>query len=227
MISKLLILCGGKATRLNNLTKKVPKSLLPIGDKVFLDLQINYFLKNGIKEIIFCVGHFGDQIQSYVETNYKSLNARFSFDDSNFSGTGGALKKASNKIEKPFFVTYGDSLLSVDLKLLSKKFDPNKGPLMCIYKNDNKFDKSNCKISSGNLIYKKNNADNSFNFIDYGIGVYKNEHFKGFRNSFDLSETQEYFSKEKLLQFYIASERFYEIGSIEGLNEFRKKINTI
>ena len=75
---------------------------------------------------MFCVGHFGDQIKSYVETNYKSLNARFSFDDSNFSGTGGALKKASNKIEKPFFVTYGDSLLSVDMKLLAKILIPIK-----------------------------------------------------------------------------------------------------
>ena len=227
MISKLLILCGGKATRLNNLTKKTPKSLLPIGNKVFLDFQINYFLQNGIREIVFCVGHFGDQIQNYIEKNYKSLNVSYSFDDSDFSGTGGALKKASEKIDEPFFVTYGDSLLSVDMKSVSKKFDPKKGPLMCIYKNENKFDKSNCKITSGNLTYSKKNPENDFDFIDYGIGIYKREYFKGFSNNFDLSETQEYFSKKELLQFYIASDRFYEIGSIKGLNELRKKINSI
>ena len=54
MISKLLILCGGKATRLNNLTSKVPKSLLPIGDKVFLDFQINYFLKTALRNRVLC-----------------------------------------------------------------------------------------------------------------------------------------------------------------------------
>ena len=154
-----------------------------------------------------------------------NVKCKILFYDSNFSGTGGAKKRLTRL--KSHFCNIWNSLLSVDMKLLAKNFDPNKGPLMCIYKNDNKFDKSNCKISSGNLIYEKNNADDSFNFIDYGIGIYKSEHFKSFSDNFDLSETQEYFSKEKLLQFYIASERFYEIGSIEGLNEFRKKIDSI
>ena len=64
-------------------------------------------------------------------------------------------KSVRRRLKSSFFVTYGDSLLSVDMKLLAKNFDPNKGPLMCIYKNDNKFDKSNCKISSGTLFMKK------------------------------------------------------------------------
>ena len=164
----------------------------------------------------------GKMIEEHIQSNYRNLDVCFSYDDESYSGTGGAVKKVSKIIEEPFFVTYGDSLLNINLKQMYRNYIRDKGPMISILKNHNNYDASNCKIVDNKLRYSKFSNDPDFNFIDYGIGIYQTQHFSKFQKKFDLAEVLEKYSKEKTLQYYIAEKRFYEIGSISGLQELDK-----
>ena len=219
----LIILCGGKAKRLGHLAKETPKSLLMVNKKPFLSYIIENFAKQGVKDIYFCLGHLSDKFLEYLKENKVSgVNYFFSFDDNIFNGTGGAVKKISKKLKGPFFVTYGDSYLDIDLEDLISKYKKNEGPLLTIFKNNGLYDKSNCKFNEGNITYSKTKNLDGADFIDYGLSILSNKNFDNFPDSFDLSCLQERFSEKNNLQHYIVKKRFYEIGSAKSLEEFRK-----
>src|SRR5688572_7091691 len=104
-----VILCGGLATRLRPLTNNKAKSMIPVAGRPFLWHQIQLLKKNGIVNIILCIGFKGNQIKKYfgdgskfgVRIKYgKQLYAEF--------GTGGYLKKIKDLLEDEFLLMYGD-----------------------------------------------------------------------------------------------------------------------
>ena len=106
------ILCGGLATRLGERTIDKPKSMIKIAGKPFINWQIELLHKQGLTNIVLCLGHLWESI--VIET-IKS-NCDYSFDGSIKRGTGGAIKKALPKLGDMFFVIYGDSYLPIDYK---------------------------------------------------------------------------------------------------------------
>ena len=61
----MVILCGGLATRLGDLAKNIPKSMIEIEGKPFLEHQIENLKKHSIKDIILCTGHLSEKIEEY------------------------------------------------------------------------------------------------------------------------------------------------------------------
>ena len=182
----IIILAGGYGTRLNNLTKNTPKSMVEINKKPFIYHQLSLFKKNNLNNVIICTGHLSSQIQDYVGNGEKfGLNVLYSNDGEKLLGTGGAIKKASQNIPESFFVIYGDSYLDIcyeDIYEYYKK--KNKKPLMTILKNNNNWDKSNIVYKDGKIIsYKKEMHDEDMNYIDYGLSIMKNEDFINFKDN--------------------------------------------
>ena len=216
----ILILEGGLGTRLGNLTTNHPKSLISINGKPFIHWQLELLEKSSFKDVTLCLGHFSEQIVEYINKNYSgNLNISLSFDGEARIGTGGAIKRVSTKLDSPFFVIYGDSYLDVNFTKISESYNHNAGPLMTILHNNNLYDNSNVFIKNGNYFYQKISPPISANFIDFGLNIFEMEHFLNFNGSFDLSEVQQYYSKNKQLQFYQVEDRFYEIGSTSGIDE--------
>ena len=154
-----------------------------------------------------------------AKTQQSNLNISFSFDGDIPLGTGGAIKQASEKLDSPFFVIYGDSYLDVNFKDISESYKYNAGPMMTILHNNNLYDKSNVFIKNGVYFYQKNNPPRSANFIDFGLNVFEKKHLLQYQTPFDLSKAQHHYSQLKQLQFYEVKKRFYEIGSISGIEE--------
>lgn len=224
----LVILCGGKAKRLGSLASEVPKSLIEINKKPFLSYILENYIDQGIKDIYFCLGHLSEKFEEYIETSSKAeVNFYKSYDDKLFNGTGGAVKKVAKKISGPFFVTYGDSYLDINLKKILKSYKMGNGPLMTIFKNNGQFDNSNCMLTDERIIYSKSQTLEGANYIDYGLSIFASEDFLYAPNSFDLSSLQEKYSLENKLQYYEVRKRFYEIGNLEGLKEFDEHIRKI
>ena len=98
-------------------------------------------------------------------------------------------------------------------------YNKNLGPLIVIYKNDDRYDKSNIYFNGNNIIYNKANPSHLSDHIDYGIGIYKYSDFENTTQSFDLSLIQERFSKFTKLQYFEAKKRFYEIGTPKSYKE--------
>ena len=64
-IGQAVILCGGLGTRLAEVSEEIPKSMMPIGDRPFLEMLVSYFKHHGVSRFVFCTGHLHDVIESH------------------------------------------------------------------------------------------------------------------------------------------------------------------
>ncbi len=222
-----IILCGGLATRLGLIASETPKCLLEVNSKPFLYYQLKLLEESDIKEVYLSVGHMSENFFDFINKyNFKNIKIKLVDDGSTPLGTGGAVKNILKKIKTPSFVMYGDSYLRINFFNVFQKYKPDSGPMLVIYKNENKYDKSNIYFDGDNIIYNKKNPSIKCNFIDYGIGIYKYTDFDNTPDSFDLSLIQENFSQKKQLQYFKAYKKFIEIGtpqSYKNAEEFFKK----
>lgn len=209
-----IILCGGLATRLGKIASETPKCLLKVNDKPFLYYQLKLLEESGMKQVFLSVGHLSNKFYEFIESySFKKMSIKLVEDGSSPLGTGGAVKNIIKELDSPSFVMYGDSFLRVSFVEIYNAYNLNEGPLITIFKNNNKFDKSNIYFEGDDIIYNKSTPKKSCNYIDYGVGVYDYSHFKDTSISFDLSLIQEKYSNQKKLQYFIAQNRFIEIGT--------------
>lgn len=227
MIDTLVLLAGGLATRLKPVTETIPKSMIEVGGKPFIEHQLSLIKKNSISNVIICAGKFGEMIKEFTEKrNSFGLNIKYSFDGSKLLGTGGAIKKALEYTGENFFVMYGDSYLTADLREVGNYYNSHKAKgLMTVYHNEGKFDKSNIEFTDGKIIrYDKKSADVDLKYIDYGLGILNRTAFDEFKDQevFDLEKVYQSLLSKDQLAGYEVKERFYEIGSFNGLEETNK-----
>jgi len=107
-----VILCGGLATRLGNLSKKTPKILLEVGGRTVLYWQLNLLKEVGIVETILASGHLHDLLCEQVGAYREGMHIHYAKEDRKL-GTGGAIANAMKHIHTfPFFVLNGDVLVT-------------------------------------------------------------------------------------------------------------------
>ena len=232
MTIPVAILAGGLAKRLKKNTFNKPKALIDIAGKPFISRQLSYLSNQNIKDIVICTAHLGNQIKNYVGDGSKyNLKVSYSDDGDKLLGTGGSLKKASRILGENFFILYGDSFLPINFSLVEKAYFRQKKPaLMTVFKNNDHGDKSNVYFKNKCVLYNKKNPQKNMNYIDYGLNVVKGSIFYNFPTNkmFDLSDVFEDLSNKSLLAGLEIYDRFYEIGSINGLNDtidFFKKLD--
>ena len=220
---QVVILAGGLATRLGDLTRNQPKSMVKVREKPFLEHQLELLKGVGVRNVVLCIGHMGEQIESYFGDGIKhGVNIKYSVEEVPL-GTAGALKKAENLLNGVFFTMYGDSYLNLDFAAVMRYFkSQDKLALMTVYKNFNSYGSSNTVVE-GNLVKrfsKKERADDMV-YIEYGANIFKKEAVQMIPGNrfFPLDDLfPRLVEMEELLAFEV-KERFYEIGSPRGLAE--------
>src|SRR5437763_913650 len=106
------ILAGGFATRLRPITKRIPKCLIEISGRPFIDYQLDLLRRNGLVHVVLCVRYLGEQVQRVVGDGSKQgMKLHYIFDGPTLFATGGALRRALPLLGEAFFVLYGDSYL--------------------------------------------------------------------------------------------------------------------
>tara|TARA_B100000959_G_scaffold247312_1_gene273518 strand:- start:210 stop:896 length:687 start_codon:yes stop_codon:yes gene_type:complete len=216
-----IVLCGGKGTRVSKFTKQIPKCLIDINGKPFLYYQLKFLKKNNINNVVISVGYLAKKVREYIKNNIDFINIKIKDDGKKLLGTGGAILKSTNLLKTNFFVIYGDSYLNFKLKKLVKK---KNLVTMAIFKNNNKYDKSNIELNNSEKIFYYKNKDNKkLQFIDYGASYVNKQIFKGIKKNvkFDLSDLFEEISKKNMLSGYKVRKRFYEIGSYSGIKDLK------
>ncbi len=115
---KALILVGGEGTRLRPLTNTMPKPMVPIDGKPFLQYLIEWLKKEEITEIILLIGYKGDQIKAYFGDGSKfGVKIEYILEET-LLGTGGAIKNAEHLIKGTCIALNGDSFFPINLKKL-------------------------------------------------------------------------------------------------------------
>lgn len=223
----IVVLAGGLAKRIRPVTENIPKSLIIINGKPFIDWQLELLANKGFSKVILCVSHLSHLIKDHVGDGSKyNLEIIYSDDGPNQLGTGGAIKNALPLIEGEFIVTYGDTYLDIEYKDTIQAFSKFREPaMMTVYENRNMYDSSNVDFRANRIHnYEKNNPNPSWTYIDYGLSFFRQETFINdkYGTHFDLSDVWIDLSKKRKLAAYEVSSRFYEIGSLEGIQEFSK-----
>jgi len=123
---KVLILAGGKGTRLGKMTESIPKPLIPINGKPVIEYQIELLRKNNLRNITILINHFGDKIKEYFGDG-KKWGVHIDYFEETFPlGTAGGIKEMEKRLTEDFLVLYGDLLINVDLKRIIKQHKKNK-----------------------------------------------------------------------------------------------------
>jgi NDP-sugar pyrophosphorylase family protein len=222
---QMVILAGGLGTRLRPVTSQVPKALIPIHGKPFLQYQIDLLRRSGIRDVVLCVGHLREQVMDYFgDGRWLGVRIRYSEEKDHLLGTAGAIKNAEPLLGDDFFLMYGDSYLMIDYREIMRYFRRfDRLGLMVVWKNVDRFEPSNVMVE-GNLVtaYNKDQKSPHMVYINYGLSVLRKEALVFIPGGRPFSQEEFYqilIDQGELLAFEV-EQRFYEIGSPRGLEEF-------
>lgn len=220
----IAILAGGLATRLRPITGTIPKALVEIAGEPFLGHQLRLLSQRGIPRVVLCVGYLGEQVRDYAgDGSAFGLHVDYSFDGPQLLGTAGAIRQAMPLLGEAFFAIYGDSYLPCDYGDAARTFlESGKPGLMTVFRNDGRWDLSNVEYAEGRILaYDKANRTPRMRHIDYGLGVFRRRAFDAVPpdQPCDLAAVYRDLLRRGELAAWEARERFYEIGSVEGIRE--------
>jgi len=218
------ILAGGLATRLRPVTEKIPKSLIEINGEPFLAHQLRLLARNGIREATLCVGFLGEMVRDYAGDGSRfGVALTYSFAGPTLRGTAGAIAQALPLLGESFLVVYGDSYLPCDYAAVQRAFlASGKTALMTVYPNEGQWDTSNVVFANGRIVdYDKKSRRPEMRHIDYGLGAFRAEAFRGIgsEGAYDLADIYREALAQGELAGYEVPQRFYEIGSFQGIRE--------
>ncbi|HEY2325311.1 MAG TPA: nucleotidyltransferase family protein [Thermoanaerobaculia bacterium] len=226
MTLPIAILAGGLATRMRPLTERVPKVLLDVAGRPFAEHQLRLLRDAGITDVVFCVGYLGEMVEETLGDGSRfGLSIRYSYDGEQLRGTGGALVRALPLLGDAFLIMYGDSYLDCDYAAVARTFlESGKLGLMAVIRNEGRWDKSNVLFEHGRIVrYDKKNRTPDMRHIDYGLGALRAEALA--TPVADLADVYHDLSLANQLAGYEMHERFYEIGSPQGLQEAEEHIS--
>ncbi|HEX5089862.1 MAG TPA: sugar phosphate nucleotidyltransferase [Nocardioides sp.] len=225
-----MILAGGLGTRMWPVAKTVPKTMLPIAGRPFADWQLEWLAAAGVTSVVYCIGYLGEQVREHVGDGAQhGLSVSYVEEGDRLRGTAGALRLAldAGELDERFLVLYGDSWLQVDpAEVFAAARDSGLPALMTVYRNDGRFDASNVEFANGRVVrYEKGlgaDTPDSMRWIDYGLSVFTHDVVEKrvpAGEVADLAPLCTALAAEGRLAGYLVNERFYEIGSPNGLAE--------
>jgi len=226
---QMVILAGGLGTRLRPLTEGLPKCMVPINGRSFLEYQLELLSRRGVRDIVLCVGYLGEAILEYFGRGHRyGVNIVYSWERDGLLGTAGALRNAEPLLAPEFFVAYGDSYLLLDYREIMRRFRQSDAlGTMVVYRNHDRLERSNVVVRDGRVTaYDKTARLPGMVYINEGLSVLR-------RRALRLIPSGEPVSQEEFYQELIArgellacetQQRFYEIGSLRGIEEFQRFI---
>jgi len=217
------ILAGGLAARMRPVTERIPKALLEVAGRPFIEYQLALLRREGVDRVVLCVGFLGEMIEACVGDGARfGLSVSYSFDGERLLGTGGALRRALPLLGEHFFVLYGDSYLDIAYAPVQAAYRSSAlQALMTVFRNEGRWDTSNVLFDGKRVVrYDKRNPAHDMKFIDYGLGILNGDILRASKHeAFDLSDIYEAVAREGKLAGFEATRRFYEIGTPSGLAE--------
>lgn len=220
----VIILAGGLATRLRPITETIPKALVEINGRPFLDHQMRLLAANGVRRAVLSVAYRGEMIEEFLGNGARyGVEVSYSYDGDKYLGTAGAIRKALHLLGEAFFTLYGDSYLTVPFAAVEETFlASGKEALMTVYRNEGLFDTSNVEFAGARIVsYDKKARTAAMRHIDYGLGVFQARVFSRLAEGevCDLATLfQDVLRRGELAAFEVR-ERFYEIGTVEGIRD--------
>jgi glucose-1-phosphate cytidylyltransferase len=117
----VVVLCGGRGTRLQEHTHSIPKALVEIGGRPILWHVVRIYASQGARRFVLCTGYLGEMIESFVGSESWPEPIRIECVDTGLdTPTGGRIKLVEERLDGAFHATYADGVANVDLAALSE-----------------------------------------------------------------------------------------------------------
>lgn len=220
----IALLAGGLATRLRPITTTIPKALVEVAGEPFIDHQLRLLARNGARRVVMCIGYLGEMIEAHCRDGSRyGLELSYVPDGPKLLGTGGALRQALPYLGEAFWVLYGDSYMDIDYPAVLTAFQQRgRQGLMTVLRNGDRWDKSNVVFQQNRLIrYDKRHPTPDMEYIDYGASLLRSDVLAAYPagEAFDLADVYHRLVEQGEMTGYEVTQRFYEIGSHQGLKE--------
>ena len=234
-MKQAVILAGGLGTRMLPRTERVPKLLLPVAGRPFAAWLLERLAAAGFDEALLCIAHLGERIRDEIgDGEALGICVRYADEGPTLLGTAGALRRALPDLAPTFLVTYGDSYLPFDYAapLADLCAHPGAKGTMAVFKNDDRWDRSNTQIEGDRVVHYQKRArdaapDPAIDHIDYGATALRREVIAALPEgvAMGLDAVQGDLAARGVLRAFPAHRRFFEIGSPAGLIELELELN--
>ena len=152
---KVVIIAGGKGTRIASVASDIPKSMIPVAGKPVVEYQIELAKRYGFTDILFIIGHLGEQIKDYFGNGSKWGVSIDYFHETEPLGTAGALPLVKDKLTDSFFVFYGDTIMDFDMnEILDFHKRNNSDATLFLHPNDHPYDSDLVVVDDSNKVDK-------------------------------------------------------------------------
>jgi D-glycero-D-manno-heptose 1,7-bisphosphate phosphatase len=227
LVKQAVFLVGGRGSRINFITKMVPKPLIKINDKNFLFYLVEKVKKFGINNFVFLCGYKHKQFEKFLNRYLEKKSFKIVIEKKPL-GTGGALSNALKYLDDYFLLFNGDSYLDLNLhRVLKSKNFANQKLVMCLVKNlknsNNKL-LTNLNLKNGRVRFSRSKS-----YINSGIYLFSKK-ILNVKPFFSSLEKDIIFPliKKKMVKGIISDDFFIDIGSKKTLSfakkNFSKKI---
>jgi D-glycero-alpha-D-manno-heptose 1-phosphate guanylyltransferase len=221
-----IILCGGFGTRLKSVSNGLPKTLMPIGKKVYLDLVLGKVFDNQIANIYLSLHYRPELFQDYIDHSVYG-NKLSTIIEPKPLGTGGAINYVieNSKISSPFFVINGDSFSNINLDQMFIKFDDqNLTAFLGISAVKDAKRYGTVLEKEGEVLSFNEKGVRGGGWINNGHYIFKKKAFEGSGVSFSLEKDllPKLVKNKKLGAFKVANDNFIDIGIPEDYQKLCK-----
>jgi glucose-1-phosphate cytidylyltransferase len=201
---KVVILCGGKGTRLSEETKLRPKPLVEIGEKPILMHIMQSYMKYGFNNFNLAIGYLGEQVDAFVKKNKLPGKVNV-IDTGQDTLTGGRLLRLKSHLvnEKTFMLTYGDGVCNVDLKKIVE-FHMSHGKIATVTAVRPPARFGVMKINGNRVEYFHEKSQTDAGWINGGYFVFNSEIFNYLKDDYSVLEEsplQQLTNEEELMAF--------------------------
>jgi MurNAc alpha-1-phosphate uridylyltransferase len=229
-----LVLAGGLGRRMRPATDHMPKCLLPVVDRPFVDWQLAWLAAEGVDQVVFSIGYRGELVRQHLGDGQRfGLQVVYVDEGDHLLGTAGAIRLAADRgmLDTTFLTIYGDSYLPLHLKAVEAEYAKREAPvLMTVYRDPGRLERPNAVFEDGMVTrYEKGLADPppEMRYVDYGLSIWRRlvvETMVPAGGVADMAALFSVLSRAGHLAGFEANERFYEIGSPEGLRDLEARL---
>jgi dTDP-glucose pyrophosphorylase len=223
--NRIVVMAGGKGTRLGPFTKIFPKPLIPVGNKPVIELIMDKFHACGFSNFTFTLNYKKEYIIAYLKENSFPYRCDW-IEEPDFLGTAGSLSLLRDKIHETFFVTNCDTILDIDFAEVLQ-WHKERHAAVTIIGCYNEVKIPFGVLETSNTLLQKMNEKPVHGFI-INTGVYLMEpHILSYiprDTAFDMNHLLDAIVQKEIISVFTLYSGWYDVGQLE---EYRNVINRL
>ncbi len=223
---KVIILAGGKGTRLRPYTENLPKPLVRLGSKTLIEYVLGNVKRAGLDKVIIAIGHLGHMIEDYLGSEWNGIKIEY-YREKELEGTAGCLLKMKNVLEENFIVLMGDHITTIDvMDMYNKHIKSNVIATIALKPYNVIIEYGVAKVEQEFIVGFDEKPTYQY-YINTGIYVLNKEIFNYIKIGDDFAKDvfPKLLKDGKKIGHYVSDEYWTDIGRVKDYEFYRDQLS--